>query len=250
MEFFDLVKRRRSIRKYQDRQIERGDLEKIIQAGLCAPNAGGGTARDHRRSAKPRALRKNGRLNIAKIQPKQPGRLLRIIRTAQHHRRPLDPKRILRRPHGLRGFRAEEFSVQRCGRLLLCRKHGSGRHGTGACLLSDRTRRRNLRQRTGGRAFEGMADPGRICCTLLRAFGVPCGSLSAGQAPKGRPQPGRRMRWAYGCTDLFEKAAVCRGAEFFHRRPRRNTAGALYQRHPLYFGRALFFHCARKRILP
>ena len=34
MEFFDLVKRRRSIRKYQDRQIERGDLEKIIQAGL------------------------------------------------------------------------------------------------------------------------------------------------------------------------------------------------------------------------
>ena len=42
MEFFDLVKRRRSIRKYQDRQIERGDLEKIIQAGLCAPNAGGG----------------------------------------------------------------------------------------------------------------------------------------------------------------------------------------------------------------
>ena len=26
--------------------------------------------------------------------------------------------------------------------------------------------------------------------------------------------------------------------------------GALYQRHPLYFGRALFFHCARKRILP
>lgn len=49
------------------------------------------------------------------------------------------------------------------------------------------------------------------------------------------------MRWAYGCTDLFEKAAVCRGAEFFHRRPGRNTAGALYQRHPLYFGRALFF---------
>ena len=42
MEFFDLVKRRRSIRKYQDRQIERGDLEKIIQAGLCAPNAGDG----------------------------------------------------------------------------------------------------------------------------------------------------------------------------------------------------------------
>ena len=59
MEFFDLVKRRRSIRKYQDRQIERGDLEKIIQAGLCAPNAGGGQRAIIVASAKPRALRKN-----------------------------------------------------------------------------------------------------------------------------------------------------------------------------------------------
>ena len=241
MEFFDLVKRRRSIRKYQDRQIERGDLEKIIQAGLCAPNAGGGQ-RAIIVAVRNRALcEKIGRLNIAKFNRNS----LAGSYVSSEQPSIIDDPSI-----GLRGFRAEEFSVQRCGRLLLCRKHGSGRHGTGACLLSDRTRRRNLRQRTGGRAFEGMADPGRICCTLLRAFGVPCGSLSAGQAPKGRPQPGRRMRWAYGCTDLFEKAAVCRGAEFFHRRPRRNTAGALYQRHPLYFGRALFFHCARKRILP
>lgn len=42
MEFFDLIKVRRSIRKYQNRQIERKDLEKIIEAGLFAPNAGGG----------------------------------------------------------------------------------------------------------------------------------------------------------------------------------------------------------------
>ena len=42
MEFFDLLKIRRSIRKYQNRQIEREDLEKIIEAGLYAPNAGGG----------------------------------------------------------------------------------------------------------------------------------------------------------------------------------------------------------------
>lgn len=42
MEFFDLVKVRRSIRKYQNRQIEREELEKIIEAGLYAPNAGGG----------------------------------------------------------------------------------------------------------------------------------------------------------------------------------------------------------------
>ena len=67
MEFFDLVKRRRSIRKYQDRQIERGDLEKIIQAGLCAPNAGGGQ-RAIIVAVRNRALcEKIGRLNIAKF---------------------------------------------------------------------------------------------------------------------------------------------------------------------------------------
>ncbi len=42
MNFFELVKYRRSIRRYQNRQIGRGDLEKIIEAGLYAPSAGGG----------------------------------------------------------------------------------------------------------------------------------------------------------------------------------------------------------------
>jgi len=42
MELLDLIKKRRSIRKYQDRQIPKEDLEKIIEAGLYAPNAGGG----------------------------------------------------------------------------------------------------------------------------------------------------------------------------------------------------------------
>lgn len=42
MEFFELIKYRRSIRKYQEKQIEREDLEKVIEAGLYAPNAGGG----------------------------------------------------------------------------------------------------------------------------------------------------------------------------------------------------------------
>jgi nitroreductase len=36
------MKKRRSIRKYQDKQISKEDLEKIIEAGLYAPNAGGG----------------------------------------------------------------------------------------------------------------------------------------------------------------------------------------------------------------
>lgn len=42
MKFFDLVKYRRSIRKYQDRQISQEDLKKIMEVGLYAPNAGGG----------------------------------------------------------------------------------------------------------------------------------------------------------------------------------------------------------------
>ena len=42
MELLDLMKYRRSIRKYQDRQIPREALETIIEAGTYAPNAGGG----------------------------------------------------------------------------------------------------------------------------------------------------------------------------------------------------------------
>lgn len=42
MDILDLMKERRAIRKYQDKQIATTDLEKIIEAGLYAPNAGGG----------------------------------------------------------------------------------------------------------------------------------------------------------------------------------------------------------------
>lgn len=42
MELMQLMKYRRSIRKYQDRQIPKADMEKIIEAGTYAPNAGGG----------------------------------------------------------------------------------------------------------------------------------------------------------------------------------------------------------------
>lgn len=42
MELLELIKRRRSIRKYQDRQIARADLETIMEAGTYAPSAGGG----------------------------------------------------------------------------------------------------------------------------------------------------------------------------------------------------------------
>ena len=38
----DIIKERHSIRKYTGEQIRRDDLEKILEAGNFAPNAGGG----------------------------------------------------------------------------------------------------------------------------------------------------------------------------------------------------------------
>lgn len=42
MDILGLIKYRRSIRRYTDRQVSEKDLLKIIEAGLYAPNAGGG----------------------------------------------------------------------------------------------------------------------------------------------------------------------------------------------------------------
>lgn len=42
MTLMDIIKKRHSIRKYTDEQIKREDLEKILEAGNFAPNAGGG----------------------------------------------------------------------------------------------------------------------------------------------------------------------------------------------------------------
>ena len=42
MALMDIIKARHSIRKYTDEQIKREDLEKILEAGNYAPNAGGG----------------------------------------------------------------------------------------------------------------------------------------------------------------------------------------------------------------
>lgn len=67
MEFFELVKYRRSIRRYEDRQIERADLEKIIEAGLWAPSAGGGQHAYICAVCDKELIEKIGRLNIAKF---------------------------------------------------------------------------------------------------------------------------------------------------------------------------------------
>ena len=42
MDILELMKHRRSIRKYEEKQVDRETLEAIIEAGLYAPNAGGG----------------------------------------------------------------------------------------------------------------------------------------------------------------------------------------------------------------
>lgn len=41
MELMDIIKARHSIRKYKSEQIPKEALEKILEAGVCAPNAGG-----------------------------------------------------------------------------------------------------------------------------------------------------------------------------------------------------------------
>ena len=42
MNVLETIYRRRSIRKYQNKQIPKEDLQKIMEAGTYAPNAGGG----------------------------------------------------------------------------------------------------------------------------------------------------------------------------------------------------------------
>lgn len=42
MDILKLMKHRRSIRKYEEKQVDRETLEAIIEAGLYTSNAGGG----------------------------------------------------------------------------------------------------------------------------------------------------------------------------------------------------------------
>jgi nitroreductase len=65
MELLDLMKHRRSIRRYTDRQISLSDLEKIIEAGAYAPNAGGGQRSVMVGVNNPLLVEQIGRLNVA-----------------------------------------------------------------------------------------------------------------------------------------------------------------------------------------
>lgn len=65
MELLELMKHRRSIRKYEERQIDRADLDRIIEAGLYAPNAGGGQRSYIVAVQNPETVERIGRLNVA-----------------------------------------------------------------------------------------------------------------------------------------------------------------------------------------
>lgn len=67
MDFFELIKYRRSIRKYENKQISREDLEKIIEAGTYAPNAGGGQRSLIVGIRNAEITEKIGKLNIAQF---------------------------------------------------------------------------------------------------------------------------------------------------------------------------------------
>lgn len=67
MKLLELMKYRRSIRKYQDRQISREDMETIIEAGTYAPNAGGGQRSIIVGIRNGSLVEKIGRLNVARF---------------------------------------------------------------------------------------------------------------------------------------------------------------------------------------
>ena len=61
----DVIKARHSIRKYQDKQIKREDLEKILEAGSYAPNAGGGQRSKMVAIYNKELAKKVGKMNMA-----------------------------------------------------------------------------------------------------------------------------------------------------------------------------------------
>ena len=67
MDLLELMKRRRSIRKYQQRQVELADLQKVMEAGANAPNAGGGQRSILLAIRNPALVETVGRLNLRRF---------------------------------------------------------------------------------------------------------------------------------------------------------------------------------------
>ncbi len=67
MDLLELIKHRRSIRRYTGRQVPEEDLLKILEAGAYAPNAGGGQ-RSRFVACRDRTLNeKIGRMNVGRL---------------------------------------------------------------------------------------------------------------------------------------------------------------------------------------
>lgn len=64
MELLEIIKARHSIRKYTEEQISRENLEKILEAGNYAPNAGGGQRSMMVAIRNKELVEKIGRMNI------------------------------------------------------------------------------------------------------------------------------------------------------------------------------------------
>ena len=67
MDLLELMKCRRSIRKYQQRQVELADLQKVMEAGAYAPNAGGGQRSILLAIRNPALVELVGRLNLRRF---------------------------------------------------------------------------------------------------------------------------------------------------------------------------------------
>ncbi len=65
MDVLELIKHRRSIRKYEEKQVDRKTLETIIEAGLYAPNAGGAQRSIIIGLQNPELIEKLGKINVA-----------------------------------------------------------------------------------------------------------------------------------------------------------------------------------------
>lgn len=70
MELLEQIKKRRSIRKYQNRQIPRENLEKIIEAETYASNAGGGQRSMIVGIRNQKLVEKLGKMNMARFNRK------------------------------------------------------------------------------------------------------------------------------------------------------------------------------------
>ena len=67
MDLLELMKCRRSIRKYQQRQVELADLQKVMEAGAYAPNACGGQRSILLAIRNPALVETVGRLNLRRF---------------------------------------------------------------------------------------------------------------------------------------------------------------------------------------